>query len=161
MILLNYLHGEVKEENPHLAPNLANRIKGYRTLGQVLQQQHHLREHIDAGKFRVSVHVGGSPGTHVPVFRRHVPQRLPPVGDRHVNRSEVHGVHVIVTHPQREEHGDIHSDARPGVHLHPLQLQPHDLEVRIGRPESVHGGEEENEAHRAGDLKTVGINDMG
>lgn len=131
----------MKEENSHLTPNLANRIKGYRTLSKVLKQEDYLRQHTNASKFRISVYKRGSHCPHVPILRPHVPQWLPPIGNRHVNRSKVHRIHVSILHAQREEHGYVYGDVRHAMHLNPLQFQPHDLEIRIRRPENVRAGE--------------------
>lgn len=57
--------------------------------------------------------------------------------------------------PHPHEHGNVYGESRYCVYFDAVQLKPHDLQNRIGRPEDVHEGEEEQEADGAGDGATA------
>ncbi|WVZ01293.1 hypothetical protein V8G54_027362 [Vigna mungo] len=151
---LGYLDGKVKEENAELATSVANCVKGYDTFGHVLQKQHQLRQNSNAGEFHVSIHVGRPPRPHVHLPRPHVTQHLPSVRHCHVYRTQVHGVHVSVADLERQQHGDVHGDGRHRVHLYPPQLQPHDLQIWIRRPQNIERAHEQRHTQSARDNTT-------
>lgn len=119
--------------------DLRNSIKRYLSFSQVLEQEHHVREHPDPIEFHLRFHVGRTKRPHVTPLERHVPQTPPSVPNRHLQGLVVHSVNVAVSDLNRHEHGHVDGHVRSRVDLDSVKPQPYDLEGGIGRPEEEGG----------------------
>ncbi|GER48364.1 serine-rich protein-related [Striga asiatica] len=111
----------------------------------VLEQQHHIPQNLHPIELERGVHVRRPARLDAPAGRRHVPQLLPPVSDRDEQGVVVQGVEVLIENPNREVHGDVYGDLGAGVEVEAVEAEADDGEVRVGGPEEVCGGDEEDD----------------